>query len=648
MAYGYNLRPAPFGFPTVSPWPQGFQPPPPAPVAPPPQEDPMMGGGAPGGVPAQGPMFPGLAARFPRLAQAGQAIRGFAENFDERFPNVANFRRNNSDLLSNVGMALLTTRPGDNAPVREAFYVGRQMDQQRRAEQQAAAQAQRDEENFLRLIGGGGGQQPAPAGSAGPSAPLPPDIRAFFADRAPGLNVDGMDPTFAGALAQAAADYERETGQRASFTSLVRDGATQAQLYANYTQQPVVWEGSTYSPNVGPGQQGLAAPPGQSRHQHGAAADLPDGPFLQWMQANAARYGLGFLPGDAGRNDPGHIQLAAGGQAPVAQGGINGLSPEQQQFAAALYQVNPEAAMQYATQAMLAQQAPTTYGFEEVGGTLLRTNNRAGTAEAVFTAPAAADTETTANQRDYDRAVSQGYAGTLEQWLTERATAARPQYYENAYDRVTGEFNAEALNTIYQNETLALDRMTNLGLMEQLVNDPTFYSGTGANLIEGLRRFAAAIGVADPAAAVSMETFRALANEATLDAIGGSLGVGISNADRDMIRQMVANMTFSPEGNRLLINIHQAVANRNLEIAELARQYTADPAHPRLDDGFRRMLTDWAQENPLVLPGTEQGGAGAAPAAEAPRPLPQVGEVVDGYRFMGGDPNDRNNWQRVQ
>jgi hypothetical protein len=31
-----------------------------------------------------------------------------------------------------------------------------------------------------------------------------------------------------------------------------------------------------------------------------------------------------------------------------------------------------------------------------------------------------------------------------------------------------------------------------------------------------------------------------------------------------------------------------------------------------------------------------------------PQPVPRVGQVVDGYRFKGGDPNDAENWERVE
>ena len=33
--------------------------------------------------------------------------------------------------------------------------------------------------------------------------------------------------------------------------------------------------------------------------------------------------------------------------------------------------------------------------------------------------------------------------------------------------------------------------------------------------------------------------------------------------------------------------------------------------------------------------------------SNGPRPVPQVGAVVDGHKFKGGDPNDKNNWKEV-
>lgn len=170
--------------------------------------------------------------------------------------------------------------------------------------------------------------------------PSPEQAIGYLGELAPNLNVDALTPEFSTRLAQAAMDYERETGQQARFTSFARTTEQQAQLYADYLLahgmgESFVFNGVTYRGNPN-NPVGLAAPPGQSRHEGGAAADIADGPFLQWMHANGARYGLGFLSGDAFTADPGHVQLSAGGgplPAPAAR--LDALPYEQRNALAA-------------------------------------------------------------------------------------------------------------------------------------------------------------------------------------------------------------------------------------------------------------------------------------------------------------------------
>lgn len=278
----------------------------------------------------------------------GDRINQFLETLRERTGSqtpVRNFLGNNRNAFLGFAMG------GDGwSNSIGGFAQGAMLDDERRAlEEEKARQEQlRQEANQLfmglaapHLAGApqvGGGTFGAPPASpsamgggwmlAGSGAGAPAfgtygtDWEAYLSSLAPGLTYEGMDPAFGQQLALAADAYQDQTGQAPGFTSMVRSPEVQAQLYANYTQQPVEYppgSGTVYSPNVGPGQQGLAAPPGQSRHQSGAAADIADGDFLTWMQQNAGTYGLGFLPGQAGIDDPGHVQMAAGGQAPTAQ-----------------------------------------------------------------------------------------------------------------------------------------------------------------------------------------------------------------------------------------------------------------------------------------------------------------------------------------
>lgn len=125
---------------------------------------------------------------------------------------------------------------------------------------------------------------------------LHPETADFLKSRSGSARVEGVRPEFAERLTQAAKDYEAQTGGKARFESLKRTTEEQAALYYKYTH----------------GQGGLAAPPGQSRHERGEAGDIPDGPFLDWMHQNGGKYGLEFLKGKAFENDSGHVQLTAG------------------------------------------------------------------------------------------------------------------------------------------------------------------------------------------------------------------------------------------------------------------------------------------------------------------------------------------------
>jgi hypothetical protein len=146
-----------------------------------------------------------------------------------------------------------------------------------------------------RVAGRTPGAAPLPGEDVGPGGGLPSATAEFFRARSSG-RVEGLDPQFGGRLAQAAQDFEAQTGSRARFSDLKRTTEEQAGLYDRYRR----------------GEGGLAAPPGHSRHEGGYAADVPRGPFLDWLHENAPKYGLEFLSGAAFRADPVHVQMAGG------------------------------------------------------------------------------------------------------------------------------------------------------------------------------------------------------------------------------------------------------------------------------------------------------------------------------------------------
>ena len=186
------------------------------------------------------------------------------------------------------------------------------------------------------------------------------------------------------------------------------------------------------------------------------------------------------------------------------------------------------------------------------------------------------------------------------------------------YGQTVGGGFGEAFMQIQNSALAAVQGMGTLDAMEQTLADPGFYSGFGGEQVLSLKQAAAAIGI-DPEGVTSMETFNALSKKAALDAMGGSLGAGFSNADRGFVEQQVASLGTSPEGNRQLIQLQRKLAERKIEIAQLANQYAQ--AKGGIDAGFTDFLAQWSEANPL-FPQTAQPGAGGTvpgqPNAAAP------------------------------
>lgn len=218
---------------------------------------------------------------------------------------------------------------------------------------------------------------------------------------------------------------------------------------------------------------------------------------------------------------------------------------------------------------------------------------------------------------------------------------------EGSYDKELGTAYGKRFTAMQEDATAGQRTVNNLKLMDQLMNRPDFYSGSAGNVVAIGKRFAASVGM-DPNAVKDIESFNALSKQAALDIMGGSLGTGFSNADRDFVTGQVPTLDNSIEGNRQLVGIQKKLAGRKIEIAKLARQYAAKSGG-RIDPGFDDHLAAWAEQNPLFeAPPTGQGrriddagpsrvnnpAPGGPPrrsgAAASPRATnPQTGQTVE-------------------
>jgi hypothetical protein len=171
---------------------------------------------------------------------------------------------------------------------------------------------------------------------------------------------------------------------------------------------------------------------------------------------------------------------------------------------------------------------------------------------------------------------------------------------EGQYDKTLGEGYAKRYLETRDMAVNAGKGLNTIAVMKQAMNQPGFYSGTGANAVAAGKRLLSSLGFSDEAVngVSSMEQFAAMSKQAALDLMGGSLGSGFSNADRDFVTGQVANLDNTRGGNKALLDIQEKVLKRTQEIGRLANDY-AKQHGGRIDAGFDEYLAQWSEKNPL-------------------------------------------------
>jgi predicted transcriptional regulator len=229
---------------------------------------------------------------------------------------------------------------------------------------------------------------------------------------------------------------------------------------------------------------------------------------------------------------------------------------------------------------------------------------------AVATALTPAADNRTAMIQNYEYWLSQGKTPEEAQALARAGaggttvTTALPEQ-EKAYDKGMGEWAVKTYTGLQDSAASAGDQIANLSRMETLMNDPNFRSGTGTDAIVSMQKLVEALG-GNPADVGSIEAFRAASTQAVMASLGGSLGAGFSNADRDFVMSMTANLDNSVQGNKMILSAQKKIAQRKIELARLADQYIAEKG--RLDANWPMVMREYAEQNPLFA---GAGGAGA-------------------------------------
>lgn len=202
---------------------------------------------------------------------------------------------------------------------------------------------------------------------------------------------------------------------------------------------------------------------------------------------------------------------------------------------------------------------------------------------------------------EYQKAVEQGFEGSFMDYQVQMKKAGATsnnfvQTGENAYAKKRAEGFADFATEADKGEASATRMLMTLDSMTNAMNSPDFYSGAGAEQVMAFKQAIVAMG-GDPSSVKDMESFGAQAKQLALDAMGGSLGTGFSNADRDFVLGQVPGLGYTAQGNAALIEINRRMAKRKIEVARRARAYEAE--HGQLDAKFMQELSVWAEANPV-------------------------------------------------
>jgi hypothetical protein len=184
------------------------------------------------------------------------------------------------------------------------------------------------------------------------------------------------------------------------------------------------------------------------------------------------------------------------------------------------------------------------------------------------------------------------------------------------YDNSRAKDFAKAAADLQDKGRGAGSMMRNLDTLEQLYKDPNVAKGGLAENISGLKNIGASLGVETKGLGAE-QAIEAITNKMALDARstaeGGGMPGAMSDADRNFLKAQQPGLSKTPEGRAAIIANARKVAQRQVQIAQMANEY--ERTNGRLDTGFDRAVADFANQNQMFA---DQARATSAPAAAAP------------------------------
>ena len=217
------------------------------------------------------------------------------------------------------------------------------------------------------------------------------------------------------------------------------------------------------------------------------------------------------------------------------------------------------------------------------------------------------------DQINYERAKQDGYTGSFVDFIKLGGTTNNFGPQGTAFQKEMGKSQAETYGSYMTGASSARDAIASLNVMSDLIKDDNFYSGTGGESVLAVKKLATVLG-SNPDLVTSTEAFNGLSKDVALKAMGGSLGAGFSNADRDFVLGIVPNLDNTPEGNKQLLQIQRGIQQRKITLAAEIERYVEVERSGKDMNGLEAHLAVWAEQQPSILPKDMNQNDGWGPA----------------------------------
>jgi hypothetical protein len=179
------------------------------------------------------------------------------------------------------------------------------------------------------------------------------------------------------------------------------------------------------------------------------------------------------------------------------------------------------------------------------------------------------------------------------------AVSAPQQAFEKGYSEDQGKAYAKKASTIEANSASAQSELPQLQILQKLMHDPAFYSGWQAGNVQTMSAAAQALGLSDGKTADLMGFAKKLGAAGSLENIREMAQSGaVRVPEMHMIEKSNFDENNTPAANRAVVDIRARLAQRQIEIADLANAY-ANKHDGRIDRGFDQELRTHFKGQPL-------------------------------------------------